>query len=163
MAKKLSRDDPEGIEDGRLAVVPTMLAHWSALPTKADMPPVCTWPLTTEEGRAMLHQVIAGQSVVLWDECEREPYTFRVRHLAAHYGEYEPEDRPGELVAGPILSLIGDGVVYHTSSETCFRSLQQLALLEGAPPWEPMVILQAQRLPTRNRRVRLALTYHGRE
>lgn len=143
-------------------VAQTMLASYETLPLTADRQPVCTWPLTDVAGRAKLHQLIAGNTLVLWDLCEQKPIEIIVSDIAASFGSYEPEDRPGELVEGPVFYLCGPQGDYHTGGGSIFRSLQQLSLIEGAPPWHPPIILRAERCPTRSRKTRLALTFIGR-
>lgn len=139
-----------------------MLANYDNLPITAGKRPVCTWSLDTVEGRAKLHQCTQGGSFVLWDRIVTEPFQFEVTHLAASFSEWEKDEKTGELVSGPMIYLLGPTGIWHSSSEMVYRSLQELALLEGLPPWEPAVILQAERVPTRNKNVRIALTMIGR-
>ena len=141
---------------------PGILAHYSNLPVAADNVPVCTWPLDAIEGRVLLHRIINGLSLAIWDMCEKDSCLIQVTHLAACFREYESEDKPGEVISGPLIYLVGPKGTYHTGSEMVFRSLQELAKIEGPPPWNPAVVLQAERVPTRNRRTRIALTLVGR-
>lgn len=158
-------------KDKTLATVPSappqelvkvgILTSYESLPMSDSLPPVCTWQLTTVEGKAKLHQLIAGKSLVIWDECERGPVDIVISDLAASFGSWEPEDRPGELIEGPIFYLVGPGQAYHTGSALVYRAMQQLALIYGPPPWHPPVILRCERVPTRNRKMRLAVTLVG--
>jgi hypothetical protein len=133
------------------------LVSYEALPSTIDAPAICTWPLDTTKGRARLHQTINGKSMSLWDLCESGPFTFEVTDLAAHFASYESEDKPGEVIEGPRICMIGPKGVYQSGSEYVFRALQELAKLEGLPPWNPSVVLCATRVPTRNKRTRMAL------
>jgi hypothetical protein len=146
----------------RVPVKTHMLHDYKQLPLTENARPLCTWPLDTTEGRAKLHQVLNQSSPSLWDMCERGSYQFRVCNLAVHFSSWEPEDRKGELVEGPMFHLVGPEETYHSGADGVFLSLQQLALLEGLPPWDPPVVLRAERVPTRNRRMRLALMFIGR-
>jgi hypothetical protein len=149
--------------DAPPAPIPTViraggfLVAYSALPSTIDAPAICTWPLTDIKGRARLHQAINGKSHTLWDCCENGPFVFEVTHLAANFGQFESEDRPGEIIEGPRIMMIGPKGVFGSGSEYTFRALQELAKLEGLPPWNPPVVLCATRLPTRNKRTRMAL------
>jgi hypothetical protein len=147
---------------GKVPVLLGMLSDYKALPILPTSPPVCTWSLAETKGRARLHQCINGAGPSLWDMCEKGPYQFLVEHLAANFTSWEPEDRPGELVEGPMFYLIGPNEILHSGSDGVYLSLQQLAMLEGAPPWNPPVVMRAERAPTRNRRMRLALSFIGR-
>jgi hypothetical protein len=147
----------------RLPAIVGMLSDYKVLPILPTSPPVCTWSLAETKGRARLHQCINGAGPSLWDMCEKGPYQFLVEHLAANFTSWEPEDKPGELVEGPMFYLIGPNEILHSGSDGVYLSLQQLAMLEGPPPWNPPVLLRAERAPTRNRRMRLALSFIGRE
>jgi hypothetical protein len=154
------KPDPEPINHAGTSLI---VSTYDQLPQSMTSKPVCTWPLDTVWGRALLHQTIVGKNDSIWDACEKGPMEFRVQHLAAHYGEFESEESPGEIVAGPKISIVGPGGAYHTGSQWVWDSLRQLALIEGPPPWDPPVVLRAERLLTRNRRTRMALVYVGRD
>src|ERR1700730_10560714 len=105
----------------------SFLANYSALPSTIDAPAICTWSLADVKGRAKLHQAINGKSVTLWDMCEQGPFAFEVTDLAAHFASYESEDKPGEIVEGPRICMIGPKGVYQSGSEYVFRALPALA------------------------------------
>lgn len=144
-------------------LVGTMLASYSALPSVEGSLAVWTYPLITQDDRIALHRMITTPSPSLWDLTADGPIQFACFGLAAHFGEHESEDRPGELIQGPILTLIGPKVCYHTGSKYVFRSLQQLASLLGPAPWDPPVILEARRYTSRNRRVYQSISCVDRE
>lgn len=138
------------------------IASYSNLPQTPADKPICTWDLSTTEGRARLHQVISGESYSLWDSCESGELLITVSDMAAHFSSFQPQDGDGELVAGPMLTLIGPNRSYHSGSANVYESLRQLMLLEGPPPWNPPVRLRISRAPTRNKRTRCVVAYIGR-
>jgi len=139
-----------------------LLAHWSLLPHQDGLPALATWDITTKEGKERLAVALTARSVTLWDLCEEKPVEIEVGELTACYGEFESEDKPGELVTGPILTLIGPAGAFHTCSEFAFRSLQQIANVIGQPPWHPSIRVMVSRLTSRKRRAYLHLQYVGR-
>jgi len=139
------------------------LASSSMLPDTADKQALCTWPLDTTEGRSRLHHLLAVPSPSLWDICERGGTQICVTDLAVSYGEFESEDKPGEIQSGPIFYLLCGGNTWHTGSVNVYRSLRELAKLEGPPPWFPPVILRAERHLTRNHRTMLTVVFVGRD
>lgn len=161
MSKQRSPQE-EMTDRQRIAIPANFLASRELVPVSAGMPAVCTWPLTESKGRARLHQVLQGAGPTLWDLCEHGSFRFVCNNLAAAFREFESEDKPGELIQGPMYFLVGPVMTYHSGSEGIFDSLMDLALLEGYPPWEPGVILQAERVPTRRKRTRMALTFIDR-
>jgi len=139
-----------------------LLAHWSLLPHKDNLPALATWDITTREGKERLAVALTAPSKTLWHMCEEKPVEIEVDELVACYGEFESEDKPGELVTGPILTLLGPAGAFHTGSEYAFRSLRQIANVIGPPPWHPSIRLTASRLTSRKRRAYLHLQYAGR-
>lgn len=157
-----SRDTaPSAIDPKPLAPVSRSIAVYEDLPHTVADRPICSWPLDTVEGRARLHQVISGTSSVLWDQCESAPLEILITDLAAHYSSWESAENPGELIAGPMLTMIGPSGQWHTGSDAVYESLRQLMMLEGPPPWNPALWLRVSRAPTRNKRMRMAVVYLG--
>lgn len=137
----------------------TVLGHYSGLPADADAPPMCTWDTSDEAGKVRLHGTLYGPTITLWDVL---PLEIGITDLAVHYTERESESRPGEIVAGPYLTLVGPAGNYGTGSEWAYRSLQQLGRLIGPPPWQPPALILARKLRGRSKQDWLSLTYLGR-
>lgn len=150
------------METPSTAIVVCPFTRYDLLPQEETARPICSWPIDTAAGRARLHQVIAGTSETLWDWCSLEPVELRITDLAAHFTSWSPEDRPDEVVAGPMLSLVGPDGIYHTCSPSVHESLKQIILLEGPPPWNPAVVVRVERAQTRSKRTRLCVTLLGR-
>jgi len=159
MSSEINGHDETIIAEDPLRI---LTGGYDLLPHTPDASPMCTWPLDTEAGCVKLHAVMQGGGITLWDVIGVNPITITVDHLAAHYGEFESESRPGEMVKGPIISLLGPMGTWHTNSEWVWLSIIQLIQLIGPPPWLPPVILRAERMTTRKRNVRMALTFIGR-
>jgi len=169
--------DDEGFVPGESAVVAVttdravqlagphsdgLLSHWSLLPHNDGLPALATWDITTNEGKERLAIALTKPSKTLWDLCEEKPIEIEIDELTACYGEFESEDKPGELVTGPIITLLGPAGAFHTGSEYAFRSLRQIANVIGPPPWHPSIRVTASRLTSRKRRAYLHLQYIGR-
>ena len=126
-----------------------ILSHYSALPHSEGAGMMTTLDLTQRANIIALNHALNGESESLWDLPPDQ--VIRVTDLIAHYGERTNEDT-GELVKGPMLTLLGPDGIYHTGSQYAFRALQMIALTDGRPPWHPPKAIRAVRNRSRNKR-----------
>jgi hypothetical protein len=157
----------EALEQAIPAVFPVVerkgiLAHWSALPQSESAPVLATWDVTTTAGKNRLAIAITAPAESLWDMCENGNFKFEVDDIVVTFDEYESEERPGEIISGPVLTLFSPRGRYRTGSQPAFRALQRIAASIGQPPWNPPVQCEALRRGSRNRKIYLHIQYLGR-
>jgi len=157
----------EALEQAIPAVFPVVerqgiLAHWSALPQNESAPVLATWDITTVAGKNRLAVALTAPAETLWDMCEKGNFNFEVDDIAVTFEEYESEEKPGEIISGPVLTLFSPSGRYRTGSEPAFRALQRIAQAIGQPPWHPPIQCIALRRFSRNRKSYLHIQYLGR-
>lgn len=126
-----------------------MLSHYSALPNAEGAGLMTTLDLGVRANVVLVQNALHGESESLWDQ--KPERIIRVADLIAHYTSYVSEET-GEEQSGPMLTLLGPDGVFHTGSQYAFRSLQDIAFLQGRPPWIPPIMIRAVRVKSRNKR-----------
>lgn len=126
-----------------------MLSHYSSLPSAEGAGLMTTLDLAVRANVILVQNALHGESESLWDQ--KPERIIRVADLIAHYTSYVSEET-GEEQSGPMLTLLGPDGVFHTGSQYAFRSLQDIAFLQGRPPWIPPIMIRAVRITSRNKR-----------
>lgn len=126
-----------------------MLSHYSELPHVEGMAVMTTLDMSDPVNGLRAQQILASESESLWDMPSDR--VILVSELIAHYAEsVDPET--GEETRKAMLTMVGPGGIFHTSSKYAFRDLQHIAMLYRMPPWYPPIAIRAERRKSNSKR-----------
>lgn len=120
----------------------------------SDQPRMCSWDLTTPEGRELLQKCDETP-----DEKVRELINteFLVKHIYCKVVDYHDEKTDTVRPILRICLVTPEGKVHATSSDGVRESIVRLSMGRGFPPWENPVPVRVVQKATKGERVRLVL------
>lgn len=115
-----------------------------------------SFPLDTPEGKVKLLTALQGADVIAI--ADQAGLHITVRHVVAHTVQLTDEKTGETYSADRIVLEDTTGSQYACVSDGVRRSLQLIAALFGAPPWEAGLKLKVERKKTKSGRYTLLLT-----
>jgi hypothetical protein len=137
------------------------LMESTILPACPGDPPLTTWCLDDAAGRIKLQNVLVGETVSLWDLCDKEGWNFLCTDVCVRFASRIVDEATGETKDGPLIYLVGPEGVFTTSSPSAYRALALVQAVGFSAPWNPPMQLEARRNRSRNKREFLTIICHG--